>query len=129
MSRPNAYVREIKSLNAEIKRLNTRLRKLRAQRKEKQTLLHGYMEKNNLQKYEGITIKSIRPRSSIPRKPEIAKKNDAIDLFREVGIPNPEAFYAEFKTTQKYVSGEEPPPSEPKRKTKKKNGYDPFLGF
>lgn len=134
MSNPDAYVREINSLNAEIKRLNAHLKQLREQRKVVQNHLYSHMTKHHLDKYEGHTIKSVTPRQTKPRKPESAKKADAIELFRQAGISDPENFFDEFKATQKYGEDEEPPPKEekPKRTRKGKKSdkdYDPFLGF
>jgi len=142
MSNPEAYVREIKSLNDEFKRSNDRLKSLREQRKFKQTLLYKYMVEHNLEKYEGITINSIRPRDPIKRKPEAIKRKDAIELFRQAGINNPEDFYAEFKITQKGVppddGGEDEDDdvlhissgqSRSSKKKGKNESYDPFLGF
>lgn len=133
MSNPDAYVREISSLDNEIKRLNGKLRTLRDQKKTKQDLLYKYMIKNRIEKYNGITAKSIRPREHRPRKPESEKKSDAIDLFTQIGVENPEELYKEFKLTQKYQSTDDVPESshESKSKTKKKKEeeYDPFLGF
>ena len=97
MSNANAYVKEINSLNCEIKRLNAHLKKLRIQKREKQDLLYKYMEKNNLEKYNGITLKSVKPKQKTRRKPESAKKKDALKLFQEVGINNPENFYSQKK--------------------------------
>ena len=134
MSNPDAYVREIKSLSNEIKRSNERLNTLRKQRKSKQLLLFKYMEEHNLEKYEGITINSIRPRGPIKRKPEVEKRKDAVELFRQVGIGNPEEFYIEFKNTQRLVSlqnEDEEMRDFPKRSKKKKadQDFDPFLGY
>lgn len=134
MSNPDAYVREISSLDDEIKRLNGKLRTLREQKKTKQDLLYKYMMKNRIEKYSGITAKSIRPREQRPRKPESQKKSDAIDLFTQIGVENPEELYKEFKLTQKYQTADDIPEkgsheSRPKTKKKRDEEYDPFLGF
>ena len=132
MSNPEAYVQEIDSLTAEIKRLNTHVKNLREQRKVAQGHLYNYMESHSLEKYRNHTIASVRPRPKKPRKPESQKKQDAIELFREAGIPDPESFFTEFKATQKYEDGEEPserPISKPKKKKNPNEDYDPFLGF
>ncbi len=100
MSRADAYVREIQSLKAEIKRLNAHVKRLRDQKKEKEGHLYKYMVKNNLEKHNGITIKSIRPKEKIQRKTPTQKKEDAIKLFRNIGIPRPENFWLEFQDTQ-----------------------------
>lgn len=102
MSNPNAYVQEINSLKAEIKRLNMYIKGLREQKKQKEGYLYNYMKKHQITKFEGITIKSITPRTPIKRKSESQKRQDAIDLFKMTGIPNPEEFWKQFKGTQKY---------------------------
>jgi hypothetical protein len=148
MSNPEAYTQEIKSINLEIKRSNTRLSTLREQRMQKQGFLYKYMVDHKLEKFEGITINSIKPREMNKRKPEVEKKKDAIELFRIEGINDPEAFYAKLKNTQKFMSrnddedsdnsdrnGDNSDHEEERRsskKPKKKNNektYDPFLGF
>ena len=133
MSNPDAYVREIGSLDTELKRLSVRVKALRCQKKEKQVLLCIYMERNSLEKYGGLTLKSVTARQSRPRKPAAAKKDDAMELFRDAGIDNPSEFWDNFKATQTYTDGEDVPPKKasrpPKSKAKKDEAYDPFLGF
>lgn len=96
------------------------------------------MTEHELEKYEGVTINSIRPSDIRRRKPEKEKKRDAIELFRNIGIGDPEEFYVEFKATQKSVpvtEGEENPyeihssPKKRRRNKGEKQDYDPFLGF
>ena len=137
MSKPEAYVKEIKSLTSEIKRSDDRIKGLKEQRKSKQKLLFKYMDEHELEKYEGITINSIRPKDSIKRKSEKEKRKDAIDLFRQIGIENPEEFYLEFKNTQRIIRNNDEDDSDlyhysQKRSKKEKKGksvFDPFLGF
>lgn len=122
---PDGDVREINSIKEELKRINQRAKLLRTQKKEAESRLYRYMLRNDLEKYEGITLKSIEPKQPRPRKPVKAKKKDALALFYEVGIPDPDSFWEEFQQTQKYVDGEAPPP--PQKSPGK--SYDPFLGF
>jgi hypothetical protein len=135
MSNPEAYTREIKSINFEIKRSNTRLDTLRSQRKQKQDFLYKYMIDHNMEKYEGVTINSIRPKELNKRKPEIEKKKDAIELFTQEGIIDPEDFYTKLKNTQKFRTKNTDDNTNDedysiKRNKKRKNeNYDPFLGF
>jgi len=117
----DGYVSEIESLNKEIKRLNARLKALREQRKKAQGHLYKYMEKNNMEKCGSITIKSVTPRQRKPRKPAKNKKADAINLFREIGVPDPIGFWAEFQATQSYASAA--------KQVKTNNDYDDSLGF
>ena len=121
MSRADSYIREIQSLDGEIKRLNSHLKKLREQKKKAQGHLYSYMKRRNLEKCGKYTIKSVTPRPSKPRKPESAKKADAIELFRQVGIPDPAAFFVEFKATQRYQDSEQTQPPNTGQK------YDPYL--
>lgn len=107
MSNPDAYVREINDLTTEIKRLKEHGDNLKSQRKVKQSYLRKYMEKNNLDKYEGITLKSITPRAPSLIKPKNKKKQDAIDLFRAQGIPEPEAFWERLESTRTFKDIEE----------------------
>lgn len=123
---PDSYVKEIQSIKEELKRINSHAKKLREQKKAAEKRLYQYMKNNDLPKYEGITIKSITPKEAKPRKPAKAKKSDAINLFYQIGVPDPESFWDEFQQTQRYEEGESPPPK-PKKKTKKE--YDPFLGY
>jgi hypothetical protein len=117
MSRAESYVHEINSLEPEIKRLNQRLKQLREQKKTAENHLYQYMVRHNLEKFEGKTLKKLTPKQKQTRKPLANKKADAIKLFRETGIPDPETFWLEFQQTQKLAKLEEQP----------KNGYDSFL--
>ena len=98
---PAVYVAEIKSIEKEEKRLRTRQRKLRLQKKRAQAYLYTYLESQGIEKYDGITKKSIQPREKKTRKKIKDKKKDAMELFRMTGIPDPEKFWTDFQTTQK----------------------------
>ena len=132
MNRADSYAREITSLDQEIKRLNAHLRGLRQQRKAAQERLYNHMNRNNLQKVGKITMRRVAPRKKTPRKPESIKRQDAIKLFKNIGVPQPEQFWREFKETQKYSTteineGAEKHQNAP-RKTNPNKGYDPYLG-
>lgn len=136
MSNPDAYVREINSIDQELKRTNARLKILRKQKRDKQALLYKYMIKNNLDSYKGKTLSSVRPRDHYTRKSETQKKQESIVLFREAGIENPEEFYLEYKERLKGKPNEEEEGSGASKKNvkrtskkKDKNEYDPYLGF
>lgn len=101
---PDAFVREIQSIENEERRLRTRARKLREQKRKAQAHLYEYMEKNGIERYGGVTKKSISPRQKTVRKKAKEKKKDALELFRKTGIPDPEKFWNEFQRTQKIVS-------------------------
>lgn len=117
MANPHAYTREIESINNEVKRTNIRLKALREQKKRAEKYLYDYMCSKGIDKVDNITIKSIEPKTPVKRKPISEKKNDAIELFRQVGINCPEEFWNDFQQTQKYKTQKstEPP--------------DVFLGF
>ena len=86
---------------------------------------------NNQPIYTRTAVRKRKARKK-PRKPDVTKREDAIELFRDAGIPKPEEFWDEFKATQRYVEGEEisSKSESKKRSTGKKNEeYDPFLGF
>ena len=126
----DSYVRECDNLTKEIKRVNEVLKKLREQRSTAQTRLYEYMKRHNLEKYKTYTLKSVTPRSKVPRKKEAEKRADAIELLKSKNIQNPEELFEELKATQKYNSGEAPPPKKKQKNPKKKQDtYDPFLGF
>lgn len=100
----DGYVSEINSLKQEIARLNAHLAKLRHQKKEAEKHLYNYMSRHGIEKLHGISIGSIKPRASTrkPVKPKKERKQEAIELFREVGIPDPVAFWQDFERTQRY---------------------------
>jgi len=123
----DGYVHEIKSLRNEIKRLNASLKVLRDQKNLAEGRLYQYMKKNGVEKLDGITINSIKPRSEqLPRKKKSEKKRDAVELFQQIGVSDPEALWADFQATQRYSAGEDVP--EKSQKTNGK-GYDPYLGY
>lgn len=108
MSNPaNSYVSQINRLNKEIQRLNKRIRDLRAERRRHESHLLSYLESTGGERAGNFTVKSLRTRlgkgPTRTRKKETEKRRDAIALFREVGVPNPETFYKEFKDTQRGV--------------------------
>jgi hypothetical protein len=89
--------------------------------------LYQYMKKNGVEKLDGITINSIKPRSEqLPRKKKSEKKRDAVELFEQIGVSDPEGLWMEYQATQRYQDREEVPEGSQKSKGK---GYDPYLGF
>lgn len=123
----DGYVHEIKSLRKEIKRLNGSLKVLRDQKNLTEGRLYQYMKKNGIERLDGITINSIRPHSEqLPRKKKAEKKRDAVELFQQIGVSDPEGLWVEFQATQRYQDQEEIPG---KTQTTNGKGYDPFLGF
>lgn len=99
-----AYVNEIRSIDRELKILNSRIKSLRLQKKASQGHLYKYMKNRNLEEFEKIKLKSITPKPPTPRKPLKKKKEDALELFRDVGIPDPDGFWRDFQSTQKIIT-------------------------
>jgi len=116
MVNPKGYVKEIESIKKERKRLNTESRKLLAQQRKAEKHLYDYMVSHRLDEVEGIKKKNISPREKAPRKKKKEKKKDAINLFRQTGIPDPEKFWEDLQKTQKAVD-------------KEHTSIDPKLGF
>jgi hypothetical protein len=132
----DSYIREINSLDAEIKRSNDRTKALRTQRQNAKNNLYNYMVRHKLEQvtYGTTTLKieqcaPPKPRSKV--KPKKLRTAEAIELFRTVGIPNPEGFYSEFEATQKSKKSEEDDNENPRnsKKKSKKSDYDDILGF
>lgn len=126
------YMIEINNIDNELKRINEHAKHLRDQRTKTMNGLHQYMLSNNLEQVtygkKTISIKKCEPKCRTKSKPKKQKKADAIQLFREVGIPNPEQFYEELESSQKVQSTDDNTPK-PSKKKGKKNEVDPFLGF
>lgn len=92
---------EIKNINKELEQLNKRKRLLIDRKKVVQQELYKYMSEHNLKNINDVKSYKIKPQESVPRKGLRSKKRDALNLFREVGIPNPEEFWNDFQKTQK----------------------------
>ncbi len=100
---PNSYVQEITKIQTEISRLNGVLKQLRIQQRHAKNKLYQYMIRNELTKVGTYTLKSCEPpKLKTKAKPKKEKKKAAIELFRDIGIPDPEKFYRDFEATQKY---------------------------
>lgn len=135
-----SYRKEIVSLDAEIKRLAEHTNKLKLQRQNAKNHLYNYMVSHNLEQIgEGknaITLAQCAPKKPRAKvKPKKERKRDALELFSNIGIPNPEAFYEQFESTQKARAlsengGDEIYGSGKIRRSKKKgrSDYDDF-GF
>ena len=104
------YVKQLQDLDSTIKRLNKTISDARKKKKDTQKHLYAWMVKNNVDKLGGYTVKKIAPKlHKAKRKPPKQKKEDALKLFNEIGITDPEAFWEEFEKTQKVIlpEGEE----------------------
>jgi hypothetical protein len=104
---PDAYIREIESINDALKRLNTHAKTLREKKKVTTNHLYSWMKNHDIDEYNGIKIEKIKPKEKKFRKKEKDKKEDAIRLFTEIGIPDPEGFWSEFRETQKGINQNE----------------------
>lgn len=128
-----SYLKEIHSIDAEIKRLNAHIKILRDQKRRTQSNLHRYMTSHELEKVgegkESITLaKCAPPKPRRKAKPKKNKRCDAIDLFREAGIPNPDEFYKQFESTQK--SSQDVSEDSSRSSSKNQKGdIDDMLGF
>jgi hypothetical protein len=98
----DGYVRDLKALEKALSELKEKKKQLESAKKRKEAQLYQYMERTGIQEYKGIKKKKIQPKERTKRKPESQKRNDAIRLFREIGVPNAEGFYNEFRKTQRY---------------------------
>jgi hypothetical protein len=102
---PDAYIKEIRSIDNEIKRLATHTKGLREQRAKNMNSLYIYMSNNKIDKIgEGkgaITIKQCGPRDNKKKmKPKKQRREDSIEKLRERGIPDPESFYEEYERSK-----------------------------
>lgn len=99
----------LKNMNAEIKRLNTQLKIMREEKKKTEERLYNWMTKRGIDDYCGFKRDRIKPKEKtiLKRKPKKQKIEDALKLFRDAGIPDPEEFYMQYQGTQKAI-----PPNE-----------------
>lgn len=95
-----SYANEIVSLQAEISRTNKRLNELRKQKREDGEALAEYMENRGLTEFQGIKLKSIKPKARRKAKPKSERKKDAIAFFTKLGANNPNDLWEQFQVTQ-----------------------------
>ena len=97
------YVRTLNSINKELKRLNDEKKRLTLEKKKIERFLYEAMKRTNVKEYQGYKTAKLSPKEKIKplRKKKKEKYHDAIRLFTEVGIPDPEGFWNEFQRTQK----------------------------
>jgi hypothetical protein len=106
MANPGGYVKEIESIKKERKRLTFESRKLLQQQRKAERHLYTYMESTGISEYGGIKKSNIKPKEKVQRKKKKEKKRDAIALFRQTGIPDPEKFWDQLQSTQKAEEAE-----------------------
>lgn len=108
----SSYVHEIASIDLELKRLRGVIKELTAQRARATTHLHQYMIRNQLEEVGGIKATKVAPKPKVIRRKPKEKKEDAIRLFMEIGINDPETFWDDFQRTQKPIKEPEGQPEE-----------------
>lgn len=100
-STADSYVRQITDIEATLKRLNKQRSELQKKKKEAEQRLHAWMVKNGVEEYGKVKIKKVAPKPKAKRKPAKKKKDDALRLFSEIGVNDPEEFWEAFQRTQK----------------------------
>lgn len=100
MALPSGYVREIKSIDETLKRYNKIISDLRKKRNIAKDRLVKWMQNHHMDEYEGFKLNKLS-KQRVPTKPKKEKKEDALKLFNEVGINDPEEFWKMFQATQK----------------------------
>jgi hypothetical protein len=138
----SSYVYEIEKIDRELKRINAHAKNLRTQRNRSMAGLYNYMKSNNLEQVGSgkniITIKKCAPKEKkiSKLKPKAQRRAEALELFSDAGIPNPEQFYEDLERVQRAERAEqsemenmEITGNKSKKKRNNKNDYDPLLGF
>lgn len=101
----SAYLYEISNIEKQIKLNNESNKKLRELRKNSLIKLKDVMEMHNLTEVDGWSMekidKIVLPKTKKTRKTKKVKEEEALKLFRKVGIPDPHSFYESYKSTQK----------------------------
>lgn len=108
MANPDAYIREIESIDEALKRVNKHAKELRAKKNASRERLYKWMEHNHVEEYKGYTTKKLAPKPKIKRKKPKEKKESAVRLFSEIGVDDPEALWEAFLETQKPVVPDAP---------------------
>jgi len=103
MSTGEGYVRQIKDIDSALKRLNEQTKGLRLQRSQAKQRLYQWMKARGREEYEGYHIDKIAPKPKAPRKKAKEKKDDALRLFKDIGVDDPEELWSAFQNTQKYI--------------------------
>lgn len=107
MASGESYARQLRDLSVSLDRLNKQVKDIKKKQLAAKTFLSLWMERNNLEVYQGFKLSKIKPKPKIPRKPAKEKERDALRLFNEVGIPDPTDFWTRLQATQKLRLEEE----------------------
>ena len=103
MSNADGYIRQISSIDEALKRLNGETKQLRKQRAIAKQRLYEWMKARGHEEYHGYRLTKIAPKPKIPKKKAKEKKEDALRLFKDIGVDDPEEFWNAFQNTQKYT--------------------------
>lgn len=103
----DSIIRNLNGLNNTIKRYSSMIKDLKVKKKDFEGKLFQTMTRKGLNEYNGYKLEKLNHKQKIPRKKNADKKADALKLFREVGIDNPELFWTAFQDTQKNIKDDE----------------------
>lgn len=81
--------------------MNRELAELRARKAEVGDHLRRHMERAEETEINGIKLRALQPRTRRPRVPAAIRRENALSLFRAIGIQRPDEFWNEFQATQK----------------------------
>ena len=108
MSNGEAYIRQIGGIDEALKRLNTETKTLREKKKTAKRRLYEWMKSRGLEEFQGYKLTKITPKPKLPRKKAKEKKEDALRLFKEIGVDDPEELWTAFQHTQKSTAPPNP---------------------
>jgi hypothetical protein len=98
----DAYVRQLKDLSDALARLNSQTKDIREKQKQTKARFAEWMERKEIEEYQGYKLSKIKPKPRIPIKPKERRKNDAIRLFSEIGVTDPQDLWDRYQQTQRY---------------------------
>lgn len=102
-----SYISEIDSITKSLRQYSKSSKELRKQKALAIERLYHWMKNHQLEEYEGYKLEKIAPKPKNLRKKAKEKREDALRLFSEVGINDPEEFWEAFQRTQKPAPPEE----------------------
>jgi hypothetical protein len=89
-----------------MKRANKQILIMRKKKADVQMKLYAWMVKHNLDEYGGYKTSKLAPKKK-SRKNAKDKKQDALRLFSDIGVDDPETLWMEFQKTQKPLPPDE----------------------
>ena len=102
----DGYITQLASINDTLKRLTSKVKDLKRQKKDIEERLRRWMEKNGYEECEGYKLTKLQPKPKAPRKKKADKKRDAIQLFADIGIDDPDELYEKLRETEKIKTSE-----------------------